>query len=80
MNMHTVLNEPALLLHSQLQQLQGLQIWELRTQTHRLLRQYPNCTVYGPELIGDRFVTEIRDEKNHIMSEHALPIRYCNEW
>lgn len=80
MNMQTVLDTSALVLHYQLQQLQRLPISELRGKTHRLALQYSNCTVYGPVLIGDKFVTEISDGIHTLESEHALPTGYCGNW
>ena len=80
MNMLTVLDTSAQVLRYQLQQLQGLQIWELRKQTHQLASQYRNCTIHGPELIGDKFVTEISDGIHTLKSKHALPLGYCDNW
>jgi hypothetical protein len=80
MNMLTVLDTSAQVLRYQLQQLQGLQIWELRKQTHQLASQYKNCTIHGPELIGDKFVTEITEGMKTCESEHALPHGYCDNW
>jgi len=80
MNMHTVLDTSGQVLHYQLQQLQGLQIWELRDLTHKLVSQYKNCTAHGPELIGDKFVTEISDGIHTLKSKHALPLGYCDNW
>ena len=80
MNMQMVPDMSAQTLHQQLQQLQGLEMRELRTQTHALSRQFCSCTIYGPVLLDNMFVTEISDGEQTVVSKHRLPTNYCVGW